>query len=65
MAKRKQRKSGFKKLKCKLCTSTVDRVDISTRSVLCWKCTHLTNDGYTIQEVIEMDKKQYDNIFVS
>jgi len=65
MAKQKQRKSGFKKIKCKVCSSTVDRVDISAHSVLCWKCTHLTNDGYTIQEIIEMGQKQYDSFFVS
>lgn len=55
---------GYKKMKCKLCKNTVERVDVSTKSVMCWECTHLYTEGYTLEEIEEMDEKQRSKIFV-
>lgn len=61
--KKKQTK-GYKKMKCKLCKSTVERVDVSTKSVLCWECTHLYVEGYTFEEITEMSEKERSRFFV-
>ena len=62
---KQQQKNGYKKMKCKLCKNTVERVDVSTKSVMCWECTHLYAEGYDFEEIKEMGEKQRSKIFVN
>ena len=45
---------GYKKQKCRLCKTIVDRVDATAKSVLCWKCTHLYTEGHSFEDISEM-----------
>jgi len=51
-------------MKCKLCSNKVKRVDVSSKSVICWECTHLYNEGYSLQEISELGEKERNVIFV-
>jgi len=64
MAKKKLHSSGYVTMKCKLCSNKVKRVDVSSKSVICWECTHLYNEGYSLQEISELGEKERNVIFV-
>ena len=64
MAKRKLRSDGYVTMKCKLCSNKVERVDAKSKSVLCWECTYLYTEGYSLQEISEMIEKERNIIFV-
>jgi len=64
MAKKKLRSDGYVTMKCKLCSNKVERVDSSAKSVMCWECTHLYAEGYSLQEISEMGEKERSVIFV-
>ena len=36
---KKEKDSGYKTLKCKLCTNTVPHTDVNAKYVTCWECT--------------------------
>jgi len=64
MAKKKLRSDGYVTMKCKLCSSKVERVDSSSKAVICWECTSLYASGKTLQEIERMDEKERSSIFV-
>ncbi len=64
MAKKKLRSDGYVTMKCKLCSNKVEKVDSSAKSVMCWECTHLYTEGYSLQEISEMGEKERSVIFV-
>lgn len=63
--KTKTRSDSYTKMKCKLCSSTVERTDTSSKSVICWQCTHLYIEGYTYEQIEEMSKQEKKLIFVN
>ena len=45
-------KHGFKKMKCKYCKHTSNKVDKRTTADTCWKCTSKYVDG----QIMELSK---------
>ena len=64
MAKKKLRSDGYVTMKCKLCSSKVERVDSSSKAVICWQCTSLYASGKSLDEIENMTEKERGDIFV-
>lgn len=64
MAKKKLRSDGYVTMKCKLCSSKVERVDSSSKAVICWQCTSLYASGRSLDEIENMTEKERGDIFV-
>jgi|DEB0MinimDraft_6_1074348.scaffolds.fasta_scaffold148188_2 hypothetical protein len=64
MAKKKLRSDGYVTMKCKLCSSKVERVDSSSKAVICWQCTSLYASGKSLDEIKNMTEKERGDIFV-
>lgn len=61
---KKEKDSGYKTLKCKLCTNTVPHTDVNAKYVTCWECTQLGVEGFSETEIRGMDSRERNKIFV-
>jgi len=46
------KKTGFKKMKCKYCEHTSNKVDSRTTAYTCWRCTSKLVNG----QILELSK---------
>lgn len=53
MRKKERKQVTYKKMNCKYCHITVEKVDTEATAVTCWKCTMKLADGASEKELLE------------